>query len=188
MQLSLHPNQTLEASFLNPQPQHCLSNCAEELTKWYTMKLDRDLCQCGQNCQADREGRRTGQKKQGTLASAMHVLKTNTKTTSLLLFSCTQTWRNLCERGGLNRANKNMENRGEKKCKGNGSILTIWAEVIYQNDLLDEAGRSAVQDAAGIQRGKRQSLWVAKVMAMVGLTQACCAMRYSRNNKHQWQT
>lgn len=130
----------------------------------------------------------TGQKKQEALASAMHVLKPNTKTTSLVLFSCTQTWWNLWERGGLNRANKNMGNMGEKnKCKGNGSILTIWAEVIYQNDLLDEAGRGAVQDATGIQRGKRQSPWVAKIMTMAGLTQVCCTMHYSRNNKRQWK-
>lgn len=51
------------------------------------------------------------------------MLKTNTKTTSLLLFSCTQTWWNLCERGGLNRTNKNMENRGGKSAREMGPYL-----------------------------------------------------------------
>lgn len=42
------------------------------------------------------------------------MLKTNTKTTSLLLFSCTQTWWNLCERGGTIEQTKIWKIEGEK--------------------------------------------------------------------------
>lgn len=84
---------------------------------------------------------------------------------------------------GINKATKKENRRRKNKWKGNRCILTIWAEVIYQNNFLDEVGRGPVQDAAGIQRRKRQSLWVAIIMLMVILTQVCCAVHYSRNTK-----
>lgn len=57
-------------------------------------------------------------------------------------------------KGDSTEQTKNGKKKGRNKCKGNRSELTIWAEVIYQNDLLDETGRGAVQNTAGTQERK----------------------------------
>lgn len=122
MQLSLYPNQTLRASFLNPQPQHCLGNCAEQLTKWYTVKLDRDLWQCGQNYQADREGRHTGQKKAGSSGLCHECLK-QVQRPPPFCFSLAHRHDGISVREGDYRTNKNMENRGGKSAREMGPYL-----------------------------------------------------------------
>lgn len=118
------------------------------------------------------------------MATTMHVFKLRTEIPLPFPSPLQRDMMESLRKKGVNKVTKKRENRRKKnKCKGKRSILTIWAEVIYQNNFLDEVGRGAVQDAAGIQRRKRQPLWVAIIMTMVVLTQVCCAMLYSRNTK-----
>lgn len=95
--------------------------------------------------------------KEEALASALHGHKLNTKKPPPFPFSLAYRQEKISMREGVwTEKQKEGKQNGRSKCKGNRSILTIWTEVIYQNDLLDKAGRGAVQDTAGTQGGKRQ--------------------------------
>lgn len=145
----LHPLlASLSLSTCSAQVHHCsLYICAKKLTKWCIMKLDRDLWQPSKNCHAD-----NGKKKRGRSSGLCHAWTLNTD--FLFFFSWIQTRGNLWERGTQQSKQKIGKQKARSKCKGNRSKLTIWAEVIYQNDLLDETGRGAVQNTAGTQERK----------------------------------
>lgn len=119
------------------------------------MKLNRDLWQPSKNCHADRKGRPNGKKKRGRSSGLCHAWTLNIdRLTSFFFSSCIQTRGNLWGKGTQQSKQKVGQQKGRNKCKRNRSKLTIWAEVIYQNDLLDEIGRGAVQNTAGTQERK----------------------------------